>query len=116
MKKTTRLLKALADENRLRILALLSAKEGLCVCEITEVIGLSQPTVSSHLKVLENAGLLEFKKEGLWVNYDISSSLEKNTKAILDNVLGMLSKSKEIKRELSRLSSINRKEICSKRV
>ncbi|MDZ7837100.1 MAG: metalloregulator ArsR/SmtB family transcription factor [Actinomycetota bacterium] len=42
-------------------------KEGLCVCEIKEVIGLSQPTISSHLKLLEAAGLVESKKEGIWV-------------------------------------------------
>ncbi|MBC7334297.1 MAG: winged helix-turn-helix transcriptional regulator, partial [Actinobacteria bacterium] len=68
----TKILKALADENRLRILALLKASENIkkdiCVCEIQSIIGLSQPTISSHLKVLENAELIEYKKNGLWVN------------------------------------------------
>ncbi len=46
------------------------------MCEIKEIIGLAQPTISSHLKLLENAGLIESNKEGLWVNYNISANLD----------------------------------------
>ena len=49
LKQTTKIAKALADENRIRILCLLKNKKDLCVCEITDIIGLAQPTISSHL-------------------------------------------------------------------
>lgn len=114
LKKTSKILKALSDENRLRILTLLSGKKDLCVCEITEVIGLSQPTISSHLKILENAGLIEYKKEGLWVNYNISSSMDGETKRLADSVSDLLKKSEIIKKDLKRLMSIDRKKICSR--
>jgi ArsR family transcriptional regulator len=66
-----RLLKALADPARLRLLSLvLAAPEGeACVCDLIEPLGLSQPTVSHHLKVLAEAGLLAREKRGVWVYY-----------------------------------------------
>ena len=65
-------LKALADPNRLRMLSLIaaqSAAEPLCVCEIEGEFGLSQPTISHHLKVLRGAGLVTVTKRGLWHYY-----------------------------------------------
>ena len=81
LKYVTKAVKALSDESRLRIMALLEERSGLCVCEITEIIGLSQPTISSHLKILEDAGLIDHRKEGLWVNYSIFSELSAGVKA-----------------------------------
>jgi ArsR family transcriptional regulator len=64
-------LKVLADPARLRLLSLIQAQpEGeACVCRLTQPLGLSQPTVSHHLKVLHDAGLLEREKRGSWVYY-----------------------------------------------
>jgi ArsR family transcriptional regulator, arsenate/arsenite/antimonite-responsive transcriptional repressor len=64
-------LKALADPMRLRVLSLIAAHEGgeACVCDLTEPIGLSQPTVSHHLKVLADAGFVSRSKRGVWVYY-----------------------------------------------
>ena len=73
LKNIEKIIKALADKNRLRMIYLLNEKQDLCVCEITDIIGLSQPTISSHLRLLENAGLIESYKDGLWVNYNINS-------------------------------------------
>ena len=58
--------KALADETRTRILKLLENGE-MCVCQIMAVIGLKQSTISKHLSILKNAGLVEDRKDGLWV-------------------------------------------------
>jgi len=65
------LLKVLADPARLRLLSLVAAHPGqeACVCELTEPLGLSQPTVSHHLKVLHMAGLLGREQRGIWVYY-----------------------------------------------
>jgi len=64
-------LKALADSARLRLLSLLATTAGgeACVCDLVEPLGLSQPTVSHHLKVLVDAGLVTRDKRGVWAYY-----------------------------------------------
>jgi ArsR family transcriptional regulator len=64
-------LKAVADPARLRLLSLVAAghDDGVCVCDLTGPLGLSQPTVSHHLKVLLQAGLVEREKRGVWAYY-----------------------------------------------
>ncbi len=64
-------LKALADPTRLRLLSIVasSADQEACVCDLTEPVGLSQPTVSHHLKVLTEAGFLTRSKRGTWAYY-----------------------------------------------
>jgi len=64
-------LKAIAVPTRLRLLSMIYAREGgeACVCELTEPLGLSQPTVSHHLKVLVDAGLISRDKRGVWAYY-----------------------------------------------
>jgi ArsR family transcriptional regulator len=66
-----RTLKAIADPARLRLLSMVAAHEGgeACVCDLVEPLGLSQPTVSHHLKVLVEAGLLSRDKRGVWAYY-----------------------------------------------
>jgi ArsR family transcriptional regulator, arsenate/arsenite/antimonite-responsive transcriptional repressor len=70
---TAALFKALADPARVRIVNLLTAAAGpLCVCELTEPLGLSQPTVSHHLKKLVDAGLLEREQRGKWAYFSLN--------------------------------------------
>lgn len=68
-------LRVVADPTRLRLLSLVAACEGAeaCVCDLTDPVGLSQPTVSHHLKVLHDAGILEREKRGRWVYYRLRS-------------------------------------------
>jgi ArsR family transcriptional regulator, arsenate/arsenite/antimonite-responsive transcriptional repressor len=65
------MLKALADPVRLRLLSLVASHEGgeACVCDLNDAFELSQPTISHHLKVLHEAGLLQREKRGVWVYY-----------------------------------------------
>ncbi len=65
------LLKALADPVRLRLMSLVASHEGgeACICDLNPAFDLSQPTISHHLKVLHEAGLLEREKRGVWVYY-----------------------------------------------
>ena len=65
------MLKALADPARLRLLSLVASHEGseACVCDLNDAFDLSQPTISHHLKVLHEAGLLDREKRGVWVFY-----------------------------------------------
>ena len=66
-------LRVVADPARLRLLSLISTAEGgeACVCNLTAPLGLSQPTVSHHLKVLSDAGLLEREQRGRWAYYRV---------------------------------------------
>lgn len=66
-------IKALADPARLRLVSLLAASPGgeACQCDLTEPLGLSQPTVSHHLKVLYQAGLVSKEKRSTWVYYSV---------------------------------------------
>jgi ArsR family transcriptional regulator, arsenate/arsenite/antimonite-responsive transcriptional repressor len=70
------LLKALADPVRLRLMSLVASHEGgeACVCDLTDAFDLSQPTISHHLKVLHDAGLLDREKRGVWVYYRARSN------------------------------------------
>ena len=69
-------LKALADPVRLRLVSMIAAHDGgeACVCDLTPLVGLAQPTVSHHLKVLVEAGLLEREKRGTWAWFRIVPS------------------------------------------
>jgi len=69
-KQRGRFFKALGDETRQRILKLLSLKE-MCVCELITALGLTQPTASHHLSILEEANIVENRKEGRWVFYEL---------------------------------------------
>jgi ArsR family transcriptional regulator len=74
MKHFVKVMKALSDPNRVKIIKMLQQKDELCVCEIRFVLKLAQPTVSKHLKVLEDAGLVVGSKEKLWVNYRLNTA------------------------------------------
>jgi ArsR family transcriptional regulator, arsenate/arsenite/antimonite-responsive transcriptional repressor len=66
-----RVLKALADPTRLRLVSMVAAHEGgeACVCDLTEPLGLTQPTISHHLKILVDAGIFTRDKRGVWAYY-----------------------------------------------
>ena len=68
------LFKALADKTRLRILALIGSNE-VCVCHIHDSLGVPQPTVSRHLAYLRKSGLVEARRDGVWMHYQVSRSL-----------------------------------------
>ncbi|HET6261084.1 MAG TPA: metalloregulator ArsR/SmtB family transcription factor [Chloroflexia bacterium] len=73
LNEQVKLLSAIADPTRLRIVELLSgACDSICVCDITTQFDLGQPTVSHHLKVLRDAGLVSSEKRGLWVYYSLN--------------------------------------------
>jgi ArsR family transcriptional regulator len=63
------LLKALADPVRLRLMSMIAASDETCVCELTDTFDVSQPTISHHLRVLREAGLVDSERRGTWVYY-----------------------------------------------
>jgi len=115
LKKITKIIKALADENRIRIVTLLKAKKNLCVCEITEIIGLSQPTISSHLKKLQDAEIITFSKDGSWVNYSLDENMEESVQKILNLIYQIISGDEKIKSDIQISSKVDRNIICCKK-
>lgn len=86
MKEFIKVMKALSDPNRVRIVKLLQLKE-LCVCELQELLGLAQSTVSKHLKQLDDAGIIHQRREGAWVIYAVSESgRSEHVGALLDEM------------------------------
>lgn len=71
-----RVFKALSDPNRVRLISLIAATEGseACVCDLTEPVGLSQPTVSHHMRVLVEAGLVTREQRGRWAYFRLEES------------------------------------------
>lgn len=83
------LLKALADPVRLRLLSLVGSHDGgeACVCDLNDAFELSQPTISHHLKVLHEAGLLDRTKRGVWVYYAVRTEALAGVSALLGGAL-----------------------------
>src|SRR6266511_2333023 len=82
---TARLFKALGDAARVKIVNLLAtSEEPVCVCELTEPLGLSQPTVSHHLKKLTDAGLLAREQRGVWAYFSLKRDAVEKLAAVAD--------------------------------
>lgn len=82
------LLKVLSDPNRLRIfVTLVRSKREVCVCDFTEGLPLLQPTVSHHLKVLKEAGLIESTRRGTWVYYRLSNGARTRLRSMFNLLL-----------------------------
>jgi len=94
--------KALADPTRIRILGLLAAGE-VCVCHIQESLRLPQPLVSRHLAYLRRAGLVETRKDGLWVYYRMAPRRDDVTGTVLDAVVHVISHLSTVAKDAKRL-------------
>lgn len=112
MRDFIKVMKALSDPNRVKMIKMLQRRI-LCVCEIQAALGLAQSSVSKHLKILEEAGLIVFSKDGLWVNYQLADG-GKNPYAasLLGNLRHWLDEDPEVARLMERLPDIRRETIC----
>ena len=115
MKEFIKVMKALSDPNRVKLLKMLQKRE-MCVCEIQAALGIAQPTVSKHLKVLEAAGLVGRKKEGLWVNYSLSDgSRSPYAASLLGNLKHWLEDDPEIRDLFAMSAGLRREDLCHPR-
>ena len=111
MKSFTKVMKALSDPNRVKIIKLLQQKM-LCVCELQHALGISQPNVSKHLKILEDAGLVEYQKDGLWVNYFLADGRHSPYAAsLLGNIKHWLNDDPQVADLIKKAPLLNREEI-----
>ena len=114
MKEFTRVMKALSDPNRVKIVKMLQHKS-MCVCEMREALQVSQPSVSKNLKILEDAGLVEFKKDGLWVNYHLADGRSSPYVAsLLGNMRHWLEDEGEVQELIRKIPHIHREEVCKR--
>lgn len=104
--------KALADGNRMRVVAVLFWHDELCVCQLVEMLQIAAATVSRHMSILQNAGLVKCRKDGRWVHYRLSESFPDLLRQWL---MDSLAKSKDIKRDRKLLATIlsrSREDLC----
>jgi ArsR family transcriptional regulator, arsenate/arsenite/antimonite-responsive transcriptional repressor len=114
MKGLIKVTRALSDPGRVKIVKLLQQRE-LCVCELRAALGLAQPTVSKHLGILEEAGLIRRRKEGLWVNYSLAGDDSPYSAELLRLLRGWLEDDPEIHALLAELPGIHREVLCGVR-
>ncbi|MCK9364827.1 MAG: metalloregulator ArsR/SmtB family transcription factor [Syntrophales bacterium] len=112
MEEFIKVMKALSDPNRVKLLKLLQKRE-MCVCEIQAALGIAQPTVSKHLKILEVTGLVVREKKGLWANYSLSDgSRSPYAASLLGNLRHWLEDDPKIIDLFARSEGLCRSELC----
>jgi len=105
MKETAQLFKALSDETRLRIISLLAHGE-LCVCDLMEIMGLPQSTVSRHLATLRQSELVGDRRQGVWIFYRIMESSESVYKELLDILSENMGHMEQVKADREKLQAL----------
>ena len=114
MKSFLKVMKALSDPSRIKIMKMLQQKV-LCVCEMQAALKIAQSTTSKHLQILEDAGLISSKKDGLWVNYMIADGVESPYAAnLIGNLKHWLDNDPDIRMLVEQLPGIDRSNICSR--
>ncbi len=98
MQDVPQLFKALSDETRLRILGLLLEGE-LCVCDLVAVLKTPQSTVSRHLAYLRTAGLVNGRRQGIWMHYSLAAGKKDLHKHLVDLIRGDLGSLPQVRRD-----------------
>lgn len=112
MKRFIRVMKALSDPSRVRLVKILEHKP-LCVCELQNLVGLAQSTVSKHMRILEEAGLVDFNKEGSWIIYRLTRGEDSEyARVMLENLQDWLSDDETLQDMIARLPQVDRERIC----
>jgi ArsR family transcriptional regulator len=112
MKEFIKVMKALSDSKRVKIVKMLQHKK-MCVCEIREALQIAQPSVSKHLKILEDAGLVEREKDGQWVDYFLTNgNSSPYVASLIGNLRHWLEDDREIEELVKKIPIIKREGIC----
>lgn len=112
MEYTLNITKALADGNRMRVVAALMAHDELCVCQITEMLQLTTPTVSRHMSIMQNARLVENRKEGRWVFYRLLRPFPDLLYSWLSQSFAASPEIQEDKKSLVRILACDPEDLC----
>jgi ArsR family transcriptional regulator len=112
MREVAMLFKALSDETRLRILHLLLEGE-LCICDLMEVLELPQSKVSRHMAYLKHSGLVNDRREGVWIYYSLKESQSKVHEYQMRCIRNCFEEHEVFKKDLQRLKSLEVKKACA---
>jgi ArsR family transcriptional regulator, arsenate/arsenite/antimonite-responsive transcriptional repressor len=105
--------RALSDPNRIRIVKMLGERE-LCMCEVREMLNLSNSTVSKHLTILRDANLLLDSKDGKWVNFRLNDKSEqKFVRSVITLIKNSFKDDEAVQEDLKKLHKVNRIKICN---
>jgi ArsR family transcriptional regulator len=111
VRPVSRLFRALGDEMRVRIVGLLSHGE-LCVCHLQSALELTQPTVSRHMAVLRNAGVVEARREGSWVYYRLARQVDGAAETQLTSLVRQFGTMHALHRDIGRLLKVRGPGAC----
>lgn len=107
--------KALADGNRMRVIAALLGHDELCVCQITELLGITMASVSRHMSILHKARLVQSRKEGRWVYYRLAQSFPAQIRDWLKGAVGDTAEIKADRLKLAAILSCDTADFCRQR-
>ena len=114
MKEMVKVFKAVADPNRIRILKMLQKKK-MCVCELSAVLGITQPSVSRHLSMLRDAGLVRDERDAQWINYELcEEKVNQYAPVIMANIRKWINDDPRVSRDAGMLKTLNREKLCKK--
>ena len=117
MEKRLSIMKALSDRNRLRVIAALLVHAELCACQITEMLRVAGATVSRHMGILSQAGLIESRKDGRWTFFRVKASPGPDTQPVLTWLKEGFQKCPEVERDrraLEVILSLDKEVLCRK--
>jgi len=109
--KQEKIFKSLSDSSRIRIVKMLQRKP-LCVCEIREILNLATSTVSKHLSILREAGLIVDWKDGKWINYKINPSPDPLASNALLYIQMQIEEDDIIKNDRKKIKDVDRNVLC----
>jgi ArsR family transcriptional regulator, arsenate/arsenite/antimonite-responsive transcriptional repressor len=114
MRELLKVLKATADKNRLRILKMLEQKD-MCVCELSAVLGIAQPSVSRHMSLLKEAGLVCDERDGQWIIYRLcAEKVNQYAPVMLKQLKVWVNEDPCVKHDKKTAPALCRQEICKK--
>jgi ArsR family transcriptional regulator len=114
MKELVKVFKAVADPNRIRILKMLQQKK-MCVCELAAVLGITQPSVSRHLSMMREAGLVSDERDGQWINYELcEEKVNQYAPIIIRHIKEWINDYPRIKEDAGKIKHLDRVKLCKK--
>lgn len=113
MEREATLLKALAEPTRLRLAVLLALRGETCVCALAEALAAPQSSVSRHLAVLRERGLVEARREGTWMHYRLAMPRNRFERALQDSLRDCLADHETVAADMARLEAKNDSPPCS---
>jgi ArsR family transcriptional regulator len=103
---------ALSHPARLRIVVLLSTIDEICVCELTEILSISQPVLSKQLAQLKKSGLVTCRRQGKWMFYRINDDLSQWAKAVIEETKKGLTVSSPFNEDLQHYQNMKQQDCC----